>query len=185
MREAHPHEASVGIAHYVSDADGIGGRLRDRPADFRVEEIEDVDFEPTDADPGAYPHVVVRATVRGWSTADFAGEIANRLGMSRERITWAGTKDSDAVTTQLFSIREADPDAVAGLSIDDAELAVCGRTGRPVLFGDLVGNRFAIVVRDADDGIEATTDELRAFAGGDDGGEDDSGDAVESGDGSG
>jgi len=164
MRDAHPHEASVGIAYYVSDTDGIGGRLRDAPEDFRVDEIEAVECEPIDADPGAYPHVVVRATLRGWATSDFAGRVANRLGMSRERITWAGTKDRDAVTTQLFSIRDPDPDAVAALSIENADLTVCGRTGRPVLFGDLVGNRFEIVVRDAADGVGAITDELAAFA---------------------
>ncbi len=166
MREAHPVERAVGIASYVSDADGIGGRLRAGPEDFRVREIEAVDAEPVDADPGAYPHVVVRATLRNRDTNDFAGALSDRLGISRERVSWAGTKDKRAVTTQLFSVDGVDPDDVpAGLR--GAELSVVGRTGRPVLHGDLVGNEFEITVREPDEpgNAAAVTDELAAFAG--------------------
>jgi tRNA pseudouridine13 synthase len=169
MREAHPVERAVGIDHYVSDADGVGGHLRDRPADFRVEELEAFEPEPADADPGAYPHVLLRATLSGWDTNDFASALSDALGVSRERVSWAGTKDKHAVTTQLFSVQDADPDAVAAVDLGDADVEVLGRTGRPILFGDLAGNAFAVVVRDAETpgNADAVSADLRAFAGGD------------------
>ncbi|MFW6000519.1 MAG: tRNA pseudouridine(13) synthase TruD, partial [Halorubrum sp.] len=93
LREAHPTERAVGIDHYVSVADGIGGRLRESPEDFRVRELEAFDAAPLDADPGSYPELVIRATLRDWDTNDFARRLSDALGISRERVSWAGTKD--------------------------------------------------------------------------------------------
>jgi tRNA pseudouridine13 synthase len=165
MRPAQDIEQTVGMAYYVSNADGIGGRLRDSPADFQVTERELFDTEPVDADPAAYPHLVVRATLTDWDTNDFAGALSDRLGISRERVSWAGTKDKRAVTTQLFSVDGVDPADLPDL--DGADVAVVGRAGRPILFGDLAGNRFAVTVRDPEhpDRVDAVTDDLRAFAG--------------------
>jgi len=170
MREAHPVERAVGMAHYVSDAPGVGGHLRESPADFRVTEVEAFEPDPLDADAGAYPNVLARVTLRGWDTNDFASELSDRLGISRERVSWAGTKDKHAVTTQLFSVAKADPEAVRAVEIRDAEIELLGRTGRPVLFGDLAGNAFEITVRgvDAPEHADAITADLRAFASGDD-----------------
>ncbi|MFB6083174.1 MAG: tRNA pseudouridine(13) synthase TruD [Halorientalis sp.] len=167
MRAAQPVERAVGMAYYVSDADGVGGRLRDRPADFRVTEIEAFDPEPVDADPGAYPHVLVRVTLSGWDTNDFASALSDALGSSRERISWAGTKDKRAVTTQLFSVADADPEAVAAVDLADADIEVLGRTGRPIFFGDLAGNAFEVTVRDPERPglVDRITDDLRGFAG--------------------
>ncbi|RJX44503.1 tRNA pseudouridine(13) synthase TruD [Halonotius aquaticus] len=177
MREAHPIEQAVGIDYYVSDTDGIGGQLRVEPADFRVEEIENFEPEPLAADPGAYPEILLRVTLQSWDTNDFAGRLSDALEISRERISWAGTKDKHAVTTQLFSVSNGDPEAIAGLDIQAADIDVLGRTGRPISFGDLHGNRFQIRVREADadagERVKEITDDLRAF-GGDEG--DDSGD---------
>jgi tRNA pseudouridine13 synthase len=167
MREAHPVERAVGMAYYVSDADGTGGRLRDSPADFRVRELEAVDPEPVEADSGSYPQLLLRVELRGWDTNDFAGALSDSLGISRERVSWAGTKDKHAVTTQLFSVDGVAPEDLPDLR--DADLEVVGRVGRPVLFGDLAGNAFEVVVRKPDrpEAVEPVTDDLRAFAGAD------------------
>ncbi|MFO7925768.1 MAG: tRNA pseudouridine(13) synthase TruD [Halobacteriota archaeon] len=166
MRDSHSVEAAVGIEYYVTDSDGVGGHLRDRPTDFRVREREafGADLRGLDAVVGSYPHLVFRATLRGWDTNDFASALSNKLAISRERVSWAGTKDKHAVTTQLFSVKHGENDlpAIAG-----AEIEVLGRAGRPVLFGDLIGNEFELVVRDADrpENAEAIANELRRFAG--------------------
>jgi len=169
MREAHPIERAVGIDYYVSDADGIGGLLRVDPEDFRVAEIEHFEPEPLAADPGAYPEILLRATLRSWDTNDFAGRLSDALDASRERVSWAGTKDKHAVTTQLFSVSNGDPEAIAACDIRAADIDVLGRTGRPISFGDLHGNRFQIRVREADgdagERVEEITDQLRAFGG--------------------
>jgi tRNA pseudouridine13 synthase len=153
------------MAHYASDADGIGGRLRDRPEDFRVRELEAFDTETLDADPDDYPHVVCRVTLRDWDTNDFARRLSNAMGISRERVGWAGTKDKRAVTTQLFSVDRVDPAAIPEISGADVEIV--GRAGRSLYFGDLAGNAFTIRVTDVADpaGAAAVTDDLREFVG--------------------
>ena len=167
MRKAHPAERTVGIDYYASEADGTGGRLRDTPADFRVRELEAVDLEPVTADPSAYGHLVVRATLRNWDTNGFARALANRLGASRERVAWAGTKDKRAVTTQLVSIAGVEPADLP--TMDGVELEPVGRLGRPLRFGDLAGNAFEVAVTEAErpGQVEPVAAELRAFGGGD------------------
>jgi tRNA pseudouridine13 synthase len=166
MHEAHPLERRVGIDFYASDAPGVGGRLRDDPADFRVRELETVDPHPLDSDPGSYPHLLVRATLTDWDTNDFAAALSDALGISRERVSWAGTKDKRAVTTQLFSVRGIDPDDLPEMGGADVE--PLGRSGRELRFGDLAGNAFEIRVRDPNrpDRVPEITEELRAFDGG-------------------
>mgnify|MGYP000380353603 CR=1 FL=1 len=165
MRPAQEIERVVGIEYYVSDGDGIGGHLRESPADFRVRELEAFATQPVDADTGGYQHLVIRATLSNWDTNDFASTLSDRLGISRERVSWAGTKDKRAVTTQLFSIDGVEPGDLP--AIDGAEIEVVGRAGRPVLFGDLAGNAFEITVRGVEDpdGVDAITEDLQAFAG--------------------
>ncbi|AXG05751.1 tRNA pseudouridine(13) synthase TruD [Haloplanus rubicundus] len=166
MREAHPLERQVGIDYYVSDGPGVGGHLRDAPADFRVRELEGVEPEPLDADPGAYPHLLVRTTLTDWDTNDFAGALSSALEVSRERVSWAGTKDKRAVTTQLFSVQGVDAGDLPDLS--GADIEALGRIGRNLEFGDLAGNAFEIRIADPErpDEVDAVTDALREFGGG-------------------
>ena len=167
MHEAHELERAVGMEYYASDADGTGGRLRDAPEDFRVTEIEGFDVQPADGDTGDYPWLVVRATLTGWDTNDFARSFANAVGMSRERVTWAGTKDRHAVTTQLFAVRDLDAADVP--EVRNADVEVVGRAGRGLQFGDLAGNEFRVVVRDpgAPGQADAVSEDLREFGRGD------------------
>ena len=165
MREAHPRERTVGMEWYASDAEGIGGRLRTHPEDFRVREVETVDAAPVDSDAGDYAHLLVRATLRGWDTNDFAARLSDALGMSRERVSWAGTKDKHAVTTQLFTIKQADPEDIP--EVNNADIEILGRAGRGLQFGDLAGNAFTIRVHDPEypENAATITDQLHDFAG--------------------
>jgi len=158
MRDAHPIERAVGIEHYVAESPGIGGTVRADTDDFRVRELERFETKPVDASPDAYPHLVFRATLEGWDTNDFARELSNQLGVSRERVSWAGTKDKHAITTQLFSVYGIDPDALPTLNRTTVE--VLGRSGRALEFGDLAGNAFEIAV-DSPDVTERRTIEDR------------------------
>jgi len=173
MRPAHPTEQAVGMDHYVSDTDGVGGRLREDDEHFRVRELERFDTEPIDVSTDAYPHLVFRATLQGWDTNDFASRVSDALGISRERVNWAGTKDKYAVTTQLFSVYGADPEDIP--DINGAEIEVLGRAGRNLEFGDLAGNAFELVVSEPEwpDNAAVITDELHEFGGLEDHGNDD------------
>lgn len=166
MEPAHDLERAVGMEWYASDGPGVGGRLRSQPADFRVVERERFEAQPVDADPGDYPWLVLRVTLERTDTNDFARDVGNAVGISRERVSWAGTKDKDAVTTQLFTVRGLDPEAVP--DIDGADIEVVGRAGRGLAFGDLLGNEFEVVVRDPErpGRVADITDELRARFGG-------------------
>ncbi|WP_254862548.1 tRNA pseudouridine(13) synthase TruD [Halovivax gelatinilyticus] len=168
MRAAHPTERAVGMEYYVSDVDGIGGRLRDRDTHFRVRERENFETESVDADPSAYPHLVFRARLSGWDTNDFAARLSDALEMSRERVSWAGTKDKRAVTTQLFSVRDVSPGDLPSLS--GVDIDVVGRAGRSLEFGDLLGNEFEIVVSDPQrpDAASDVVTDLAGFGGLDD-----------------
>lgn len=157
------HERAIGIDRYVSSTPGIGGQIKAAPEDFVVREQERFSTEPMAADPDAYPHLVIRATLRNQETNAFAQTLSDRLGISRERISWAGTKDKRAVTTQLFSVYDVDPETLP--TITDADIEIVGRAGRAIRFGDLAGNAFEIVVRNIEnpDHVDAITEELRAF----------------------
>jgi tRNA pseudouridine13 synthase len=164
MREAHARERTIGIEWYASDADGVGGHLREQPADFRVRELEAFDTNPLDTDTGDYPYLVLRVTLTAWDTNGFAGRLSDALGISRERIDWAGTKDKYAVTTQLFTIYDVEPEALP--DIRDADIDVVGRAGRQLSYGDLAGNEFEITVREPErpENAAAITSGLQAFA---------------------
>ena len=166
MREARPIERAVGMEYYVSDADGVGGHLRASPEDFRVTELESFDTAPVDAETGGYPHLVLRVELHDWDTNDFASALSDKLGISRERVSWAGTKDKRALTRQLFSVKGIDPEDLPDLG--GADVAVVGRAGRPILFGDLAGNAFETVVRNCEavENAAAVADDLWRFAGG-------------------
>ena len=170
MRVSQPMERAVGMAYYASEGAGTGGRLREAPEDFRVQELERFDREPLESDPDAYPHIVCRVTLRGWDTNDFARALSNRLGVSRERIDWAGTKDKYAVSTQLLSIqgRGLDPEQLP--TIENSEIEVLGRSGRGLYFGDLAGNAFGVGVSDPEhpENALAITEELQALGAGED-----------------
>ncbi|SIS05494.1 tRNA pseudouridine(13) synthase TruD [Natronorubrum thiooxidans] len=165
MRPAHSTEQAVGMEYYVSDTDGVGGHLREDDEHFRVRELERFSTEPVGAPLDAYPHLVFRATLSGWDTNDFASRLSDALGISRERVNWAGTKDKYAVTTQLFSVYGAAPDDLP--DIDGAEIEVLGRAGRSLEFGDLAGNAFELVVSEPNQPENAAgiTDELHDFGG--------------------
>ena len=143
-----PVAEQLGLDRRRSSHGGTGGQIRTELDDFQVEEVEAVIPEPLDADPGAYPHVVIRVRLEGWDTNAFAHTLAGRLAISTDRVAWAGTKDARAVTTQLFSVRSTDLPTFP--TLEGATIDPIGRMGRSLQFGDLWGNRFEVVVREAD-----------------------------------
>lgn len=130
------------MRYYASDAPGIGGRLRSKPEDFLVEEIPLPISDPDG------PYLICRLTKTNWELQRAVKEIAKRLGISHRRIAWAGTKDKNAVTTQLISIYDISPEAVAQVHLKDISLEVVGRSQHQLALGGLAGNRFNIVIRD-------------------------------------
>ncbi len=73
-------------------------------------------------------------------------ELAKRLGISRDGIFFAGTKDKRALTTQYVSLRAPANDVLA-LDIRDVEILETHRVDRAPKIGELVGNRFILRIR--------------------------------------
>ncbi|NYT05153.1 MAG: tRNA pseudouridine(13) synthase TruD [Methanomicrobiales archaeon] len=143
MPTPHPLERSLGIGWYASTAPGIGGRLKAEPEDFCVDEL------PLAARP-AGSFLICRITKRNWETQRAVREIAKQLGISHKRISWAGTKDKRAVTSQYISIAGAAPGDIAAVRLKDISIEIAGTADTPLMLGDLAGNRFQIRIRDCD-----------------------------------
>ena len=134
-------EKHLGLAGWVFESPGIGGLLKVRVEDFRVEEVATV---PALDPKGRF--TVVRATLTNWETNRFIRRLAGACGISRNRIFSSGLKDKRAVTTQILVI-DAHQKKVEGVDIPDSEIEVLGRTHHKVGMSDHDGNRFSITVR--------------------------------------
>ena len=74
---------------------GIGGILKARIQDFRVDEIATkIKLDPR----GRFTAAMISLT--NWETNRFVNKLARILGISRNRIFFAGTKDKKAITKQ-------------------------------------------------------------------------------------
>ena len=133
--------AACGLTGYAAEGVGIGGLLKARFEDFRVEEVGRT---PALDPKGRF--TVVRVTLTNWETNRFVGKLARAIGISRNRIWFSGTKDKRAITTQLLVI-DAQQSKVAGVEMPDVEIEILGRSHQKLSFGDHSGNRFTITVR--------------------------------------
>ncbi|NCF97575.1 MAG: tRNA pseudouridine(13) synthase TruD, partial [Euryarchaeota archaeon] len=111
---------TIGLTGYAVSGKGIGGVLKARVTDFRVEEISTkISLDPK----GRF--TAANVTLTNWETNRFIGKLAKSCGISRNRIFFAGTKDKRAVTRQVFII-DAPTKKVAQVSIPDVEIEIIG-----------------------------------------------------------
>src|SRR5947208_1918807 len=80
------------------DLPGIGGRIKQEPEDFDVEEIPA--YEPSGT--GAFLYLWIEK--RGMGAEYFARTIARRLAIPVSEVGTAGLKDRQAVTRQMVSV---------------------------------------------------------------------------------
>jgi tRNA pseudouridine13 synthase len=146
------------MSFYLSDVDGTGGRIKKEPEDFVVDEISD---RPKHADGGRF--VIADVTSRNWETNRLVRLLSKNLGISREKIGFAGTKDKRAVTTQLMSF-ECPPDRLQKMDLKDVEIRNQYTAKRGIQIGDLVGNSFRIKITECDTSEEKIPDILDAVS---------------------
>ncbi len=142
MISASNRDRSLGMDYYITDSPGCGGIIKSCAEDFQVTEV----FEDLGYEGGRYLVLDVEKT--NWDTHHLIREMARRLCISQKRFGWAGTKDKKAVTTQRISIMNLDESALSRINLPDLKIRVLGKTNRAVGLGDLLGNRFHIVIRD-------------------------------------
>ena len=139
-RECRTAEAGIGMSFYLSDVDGTGGRLKKVPEDFIVKEISN---RPEPVANGKF--IIADVTSRNWETNRLVRLLSRSLGISREKIGFAGTKDKRAVTTQLMSF-ECPIDFLEKINLKDLEINDPYTAKRGIQIGDLKGNSFSVKV---------------------------------------
>ncbi len=165
QRTGDPIEVNVGIDFYYTTAKGIGGRIKASAQDFEVREVSDY---PTKAEDGDHTIATIKST--NWETNRLVRKLSRKLGISRTRVGFAGTKDKRAVTTQLMSFRRASVDDVSNLHLTDVEITDIYSARRGIQLGDLIGNEFTIVLREIPEGdwqqrFETTAQQLNEAGG--------------------
>jgi tRNA pseudouridine13 synthase len=162
-----PHQESrIGITHYATTTPGTGGRLRETPEDFLVEEIVTRGELPA----GMGTATILKVRTRDWDTLRLASRIARDLGISRHRVRYAGTKDKHAVCVRHFSV-DVPLERARGIGIADVEV-LDAWSGLPLALGGLEGNRFTIAISAPRDAPElalalarATLDQITSAGG--------------------
>lgn len=144
MLECSSRETLIGLEVFFSEARGIGGRLKRSPEDFIVEEVSSY---PERDDRG--PYTIAKITAQNWEMNRLVRELSRALGISRDAIGFAGTKDKRAITSQLMSFM-APLDRVTGLNIHQVLVEGAYPSTKALTIGDLIGNRFRVRITDTD-----------------------------------
>ena len=138
---------------YATQSPGIGGRIRQFPEDFVVQEIL-VDGSKAEVSPvethelaGEGRYLICVLVKRNWDTLLAVKNVARRLGISRKRIRIAGMKDAKALTSQHISISGVPPERVLQVKIKDITLHPLYFSRRRIFSQLLLGNQFQVVVR--------------------------------------
>ncbi|MFA5059964.1 MAG: tRNA pseudouridine(13) synthase TruD [Candidatus Omnitrophota bacterium] len=112
--------------------------IKSRPEDFIVEEVAPLPLTKKGT------HGVYLLTKKGWNTLDVLRDIAKKLRIHFENLSYGGKKDRHALTTQYITI--------AGARIGDFEeknyiLRFAGFMDRPMGPDLIAGNKFEITLR--------------------------------------
>lgn len=82
---------------------------------------------------------------RNYTTQRAILKIAKVMGISKKRISYAGTKDKKALTSQRISIENGE---LKKIDVKDIKLKNFNYADKKLRMGDLIGNRFTITLRD-------------------------------------
>jgi tRNA pseudouridine13 synthase len=123
---------------------GVGGRIKVQPEDFEVEEI------PAYEHSGAGEHLYLWVEKRGMGADYFHRQVARRLNVPNGEVGTAGLKDRHAVTRQWVSVPASCEALLPQLDGDGIRVLNATRHNNKLRPGHLRGNKFRILVRDAD-----------------------------------
>lgn len=115
-------------------------KIKQEPEDFVVKEISNVKIK----DKGRYTYFILKK--RSYTTEKAIQTIANYLNIPRKRFGYAGSKDKRAVSEQVCSVLGS----IRDLELKDINVNIIGKGDKPISLGDLEGNEFIIIVRNAE-----------------------------------
>ncbi|MDL2246133.1 tRNA pseudouridine(13) synthase TruD [Methanobrevibacter sp. OttesenSCG-928-K11] len=146
----------LNATNYVTNDEGIGGTIRNRYEDFYVEEIPEV------LPDGEGPNIWIWIEKLGRTTLDVVLDISRDLHIDRKRMGFAGMKDKKALTQQWICIANMESEEqfrqVEALQNDiyKTKFLKITRGRKKLRMGQLIGNKFKILIKDIDDIEEAT-----------------------------
>lgn len=145
----------------LSSVKGIGGEIKKSPEDFVVEEItkngvtlergkiyKSTDLELSEDLEGKFCLFIMQKT--NWNTIQALTNIAKLFRRGKKSIGFAGTKDRLSVSLQLCSIFGVKSAELERIRVKDISINGAWNGSEEVKVGDLLGNRFKILVRDCE-----------------------------------
>lgn len=132
----------------TTDLPGVGGHIKAEPADFDVEEIPA--YEPS----GTGDHLFLWIEKTDLGAEYFIRQVARRLGIPNGEVGTAGLKDRQAVARQWVSVPATCEPALPSLEGNGIRVLRVSRHTNKLRPGHLRGNRFRILVRDANRAID-------------------------------
>jgi tRNA pseudouridine13 synthase len=140
--KSFPFEQYIGINNFLTNQQGIGGVLRHTADDFVVDENF---LYPKNDSGGCF--VIAEISAKNWETHRLVKTLAKQLHISQKRISFAGTKDKRACSTQLMSFENVSEEDIKKINLKDVSIAKIYRSQKSVHLGDLIGNHFRIIIR--------------------------------------
>jgi tRNA pseudouridine13 synthase len=138
---------------------GCGGTIRNRPEDFRVEEIPL--YQPC----GEGDHLYLTVEKRGLTTFDLLRQLAIALNCRERDLGYAGLKDAQAITRQTVSVPLRKPDDVMDLAIPGVVILSAALHGNKLRPGHLAGNHFRIRIQQPEQGALQKANDVLALLG--------------------
>ena len=135
-----------GRVYLTDNLPGTGGRIKEQPEDFVVEEIPLYDF----SDQGNFAFLLLEKV--NLSTLDLVALIRKQLDLRDEEVGLAGWKDKRAITSQWVSVprEKASESRLAQLAGDGIKILQIRHHTNKLRTGHLLGNRFSILIHQPD-----------------------------------
>ena len=160
------YDSKIGIESYSTDFKGIGGRIKDRYEDFKVEELisseihSNISEKPTPDN--EYP--ILRLVKEGIDTIHAMRQIRDRLGWNAH---YLGLKDKQAQTIQYISPKMLKKEIPRTIQVSSQiSLDLFGYYRKRLTRKNLVGNRFTIRISNIETNFEQvkkSISELKCF----------------------
>lgn len=137
-------ERAIGLEFYATRTPPVAGTIKAEAEDFLVREISSY---PMPDPEGRFTVLKVRS--RNWEQHELAARLGAWLGLPRNAIAWAGTKDRRAVADRLLSYRGVPPDRP--IELPGVEVLEAYRARDGLSLGHHYGNSFSIRVTELTD----------------------------------
>ena len=144
-----------------------------KPDEFKVEEITsegtilelDKKFETLSGIPSGEKNEFSWFILQknNWATQAALDSLSRKVGVSKQRFNSAGTKDRNAITTQLCSAFGVKPERLLTVHVKDISVNGAWPASEKIKMGALSGNRFTIILNPDNCGVVPNFDKFASY----------------------